>query len=197
MSYNNFVHLRVHTTFSLSEGAIRIPELIALCKAEKMPAVAVTDSNNLFGALGFATACANAGVHPIIGCQITVDSNQDRRNGMGSQPDLDQIVLLVQDEAGYLNLLDLVSTAYLKTESGVEPHVSLDLVATRAGGLLCLTGGPVSPIGRRLLQDQRPACIGGPRSPQGGVQGPALHRSNAAWRRGRNRARTDADRPCL
>ena len=91
-----------------------------------MPAVAITDSGNLFGALEFATACADAGVQPIIGCR---DRARARRSGRGSgrghgqrqacEPD--RIVLLVQNEAGYRNLMRLVSRSYLAGEAGAEP----------------------------------------------------------------------------
>ncbi|HEX3419207.1 MAG TPA: PHP domain-containing protein, partial [Stellaceae bacterium] len=73
MPLASFVHLRVHTAYSLSAGAIPIKELAGLCKAERMPAVAITDSGNLFGALEFATTCSAAGVQPIIGCDIAVE----------------------------------------------------------------------------------------------------------------------------
>src|SRR5437868_15386352 len=72
MPLANFVHLRVHSAYSLAAGAIRIKELAVLCNAERMPAVAITDSGNLFGALEFATTCSAAGVQPIIGCEIAV-----------------------------------------------------------------------------------------------------------------------------
>ncbi len=67
-----FVHLRVHSAYSLAEGAVRIPELIALCREHNLPAVAVTDTANLFGALEFALAGAKGGIQPIIGCQLDI-----------------------------------------------------------------------------------------------------------------------------
>ena len=82
MSHAGFVHLRVHSAYSLSEGAIRIKELTGLCKDAKMPAVAVTDTNNLFGALEFSLAAADAGVQPIIGCQLALE----RVGGAAPQP---------------------------------------------------------------------------------------------------------------
>ena len=72
MPHADFVHLRVHSAYSLSEGAIKVKELVGLCKSDQMPAVAVTDTGNLFGALEFATAAADAGVQPILGCQVWV-----------------------------------------------------------------------------------------------------------------------------
>ena len=84
MSLADFVHLRVHTAYSLSAGAIPIKELVAMCQAERMPAVAVTDTGNLFGALEVATTCSAAGIQPIIGCEIVLE-----RNGAaeGSRPE--------------------------------------------------------------------------------------------------------------
>src|ERR1700732_19866 len=106
MQLADFVHLRVHTAYSLSAGAIKIKELAGLCKAERMPAVAITDSGNLFGALDLATTCSAAGIHPVIGCEIAVErGNPEGGSRLGralSEPD--RVVLLVQDEAGYRNL---------------------------------------------------------------------------------------------
>src|SRR5258708_37440030 len=81
MPLADFIHLRVHSSYSLSAGAIKIKELVPLCRGEAMPAVAITDSGNLFGALEFATACAEAGVQPIIGCEIAPAPNGGTRNG--------------------------------------------------------------------------------------------------------------------
>ena len=82
MPLADFIHLRVHTAYSLSAGAIKVKELVALCKANKMPAVAITDSGNLFGALEFATACTDSGIQPIIGCEVALA----RADGEGGRP---------------------------------------------------------------------------------------------------------------
>src|SRR5436190_18606426 len=121
MPLADFVHLRTHTAYSLSAGAIKIGELAQLCRAEAMPAVAITDSGNLFGALEFATACADAGVQPIIGVEIALAARQRAANGHGPNGkagEPDRIVLLVQNEAGYRNLMGLTSRAYLDGEAG-------------------------------------------------------------------------------
>src|ERR1700752_4451360 len=98
MPFANFVHLRVHPAYSLSAGAIRIKELVGMCKAERMPAVAITDSGNLFGALEFAIACADAGVQPIIGCEVTRERDEPLGAGrVAVEPA--RIVLLVQNAA--------------------------------------------------------------------------------------------------
>src|SRR5215471_6957085 len=110
MPLADFVHLRVHTAYSLAAGAIRIEELIERCRAERMPAVAITDSGNLFGALEFATLCAEAGIQPIIGCEIALQRREPGSGWLAPPPtESDHLVLLVQNEAGYRNLLALVS----------------------------------------------------------------------------------------
>ena len=83
MPLADFVHLRTHSAYSLSSGAIKIKELVRLCRAEAMPAVAITDSGNLFGALEFATACAEAGVQPIIGIEIALARRRARPRASG------------------------------------------------------------------------------------------------------------------
>jgi DNA polymerase-3 subunit alpha len=160
MPLANFVHLRVHTAYSLSAGAVRIKELVGLCQAERMPAVAITDSGNLFGALEFATSCGAAGVQPVIGCDIAVErGNPEGGSRLGralSEPD--RIVLLVQNEAGYRNLLQLVSQSYLAGESPSEPSISLRDLVGASDGLLCLAGGSRGPAGRLLAEGQAEAA---------------------------------------
>src|SRR5258708_36175923 len=160
----DFIHRRVHTAYSLSAGAIKIKELVGLCKSNKMPAVAITDSGNLFGALEFATACAEAGIQPIIGVEIALappakNGNGDRGqrpvNGNGAEPD--RIVLLVQSEIGYRNLMRLTSHAFLDGEAGAEPALTLGDLAAANEGLLCLAGGAGGPAGRLPARGHRRA----------------------------------------
>ena len=106
-----FIHLRVHSEYSLLEGAIRIKELPSTCFAMGMPAVAVTDTNNLFGALEFSEYSANAGIQPILGCQMSFSATE--RPKIDPVFGLPSIVLLVKNEIGYKNLLKLNSKAYL------------------------------------------------------------------------------------
>ncbi len=82
MPLADFVHLRTHSAYSLSAGAIKIKELVGLCRGEMMPAVAITDSGNLFGALEFAITCTDGGVQPIIGCEIALAADRP-----GAQPE--------------------------------------------------------------------------------------------------------------
>lgn len=159
MPHADFVHLRVHSAYSLSEGALKIPELVALCRRERMPAVAVTDTGNLFGVLEFSAAAAKAGIQPIIGCQVGIRRGECERHN-GTVPTLapDQIVLLVQDEPGYRNLLRLMSKSFLETSGGEVPQVSLADLEGGAGGLIALTGGPAGPVGRLIAEGQKDAA---------------------------------------
>ncbi len=95
MPHSDFVHLRVHSAYSLSQGAIRVAEIAALAQAAAMPAVAIADSGNLFGALEFSQYCTAKGVQPIIGCQVSLGGRVDR-----GVPVTEPLVLLAQDAAG-------------------------------------------------------------------------------------------------
>jgi DNA polymerase III subunit alpha len=163
MTHADFIHLHLHSAYSLSEGAIKIPELIALCEKEAMPAVAVTDTGNLFGALEFSLAARKAGIQPIIGCQLAVtrpeanDSVTMRRAG-GNREDYDNLVVLAQNEAGYLNLLKIVSRSFLEAPAGERPHCDLEALKGHTEGLLALTGGPHGGLGRLLGEGQGEAA---------------------------------------
>jgi DNA polymerase III subunit alpha len=169
MPLADFIHLRVHSAYSLSAGAIKTKELVQLCRGEAMPAVAITDTGNLFGALEFAIACSEAGIQPIIGCEIALAPNAGGRNGRAGNGngqahapnghgERDRIVLLVQSEAGYRNLLSLVSRAFLDGEAGGEPSVALADLANDSDGLICLAGGAGGPVGRPLAEGQAEAA---------------------------------------
>ena len=139
MSQRPFVHLRVRSPYSLLEGALRIGEIAQLCRLHDMPAAALTDTNNLFGALEYSEYLSDAGVQPIIGCTLSVQIAEPRPGDRGG-PD-GTLVLLAQTEAGYANLMALSSSAFLDIQQPDPPHVRLDAVLARADGLICLTGG--------------------------------------------------------
>jgi DNA polymerase-3 subunit alpha len=154
-----FVHLRLHSAYSLLEGAIRVKDVPKLCKADRMPAVAITDTGNLFGALEFSEILAGAGIQPIIGVTLPVMLDETGEPGRGARRDLSgTLALLAKDEAGYENLMKLSSRAFLGPEAGDFPHVPLDLVAELSDGLICLTGGPAGVVNRLLVNGQRPAA---------------------------------------
>jgi DNA polymerase-3 subunit alpha len=147
-----FVHLHVHSAYSLREGALTIETLAKLAQADAMPALAITDTNNLFGALEFSEKLARSGVQPIIGAQTMVDfadaapafwRGVERNNARAP------IVLLAQNETGYGHLMRLVSALWLDPKDGDEAHLPFaDL--TESEGLIALTGGPAGPIDRAL-----------------------------------------------
>jgi len=152
-----FVHLHVHSSFSLLEGALPIATLAKLATADAMPALALTDSNNLFGALEFSEKLAGAGIQPIVGCQLTVDF--DDRPGAkvrpgGASEARGNLVLLAASEAGYQNLLWLSSHAFLDTPTQDYTHLPLAALEGRTEGLIALTGGPSGPIDGALRDGQ-------------------------------------------
>ncbi|MEJ8474298.1 DNA polymerase III subunit alpha [Roseibium algae] len=147
-----FVHLRVHSALSLLEGALPIKKLLDLAKADDQPALAITDSGNLFGAQEFSAKCWGAGIQPIIGCQLAVAFEQP--TGEGSHrggPELSDVVVLASSEQGYENLMELSSRAFLDTETGLKPHVLSDYLFKKSEGLILLTGGMNGPVSRALL----------------------------------------------
>ena len=158
MAPADFIHLRLHSAYSLSAGAIKLKELPYLCKAQRMPAVAVTDTGNLFGALEFSVACSGDGIQPIIGCELGIRAPELERGGLTrSQPGPrapEPLVLLAQSEQGYFNLVKLVSKSFMETEGDEAPQVALVELVPHTEGLLCLTGGPGGPIGKLLLANQ-------------------------------------------
>ncbi|MCE9651410.1 MAG: DNA polymerase III subunit alpha [Parvibaculum sp.] len=158
-SFPRFVHLRLHSAYSLLEGAIRVKDIPKLCKADGMPAVAITDTGNLFGALEFSETVSGAGIQPIIGVTLPVMLPDAGEPGRGARRDLSgTLVLLAKDETGYENLMKLSSRAFLGPEAGDFPHVDFEQVAEFSAGLICLTGGPAGVVNRLLVGGQRPAA---------------------------------------
>lgn len=146
-----FVHLHVHSSYSLREGAMGIGKLAKFACADKMPALAITDTNNLFGALEFSEKLAKEGVQPIAGLQITLDfgdgatlAPRGEETGAGRA----SVVLLARNEAGYLNLMHIASRAWLDPEPGETPHVALARLRGHTEGLIALSGGPGGPLDR-------------------------------------------------
>ena len=159
----DFVHLRVHSAYSLLEGALPIKKIAELAIENKTPAVALTDTNNLFGALEFSEAMAEAGIQPITGVTIAIDFSDslelNEKNGAinvaAADPHHDGLIaLLACSEAGYQNLLKLVSAAHLSIAENDAPHVALEQCEEYAGGLIVLTGGPTGPIDRAMAQGE-------------------------------------------
>lgn len=150
---SDFIHLRVHTAYSLLEGAVKLGTLMKLCKQYRMPAVAMTDTANMFGAFDMSHECEDNGIQPLIGSQTGVDMGlEDRRFASAKeQMNVDSVVLLVQNQTGYDNMLKLSRKAYMETEPPAKPNVSFDYLKNHSDGLICLTGGCTGPVGRLLL----------------------------------------------
>jgi DNA polymerase-3 subunit alpha len=148
-----FIHLRLHSEYSLLEGAVPVKKLAGLAADADMPAVAITDTNNMFAALEFSEAAAKAGVQPIIGCQIDLAFEEVAPGERPRNPA--PIVLLAQNEVGYMNLLKLNSCLYLD-KAGQTPQVTVAELAGHSDGLICLTGGALGPVGLLLQAGQRP-----------------------------------------
>src|SRR5581483_8401451 len=139
MPRDSFVHLHLHTEYSLLDGAIRMKELMKKAKEFKMPAVAMTDHGNLFGAIEFYQAAREAQIKPIIGCEayIAPRSHKDRPNSM--RDSAYHFTLLAKDETGYRNLVRLISTAHLDGFH-YRPRIDKELLAQHHEGLIGLSG---------------------------------------------------------
>jgi len=145
-----FIHLRLHTEYSLLEGAVRDKKLAALCRENDMPAVAVTDTNNMFAGLEFSVTASGAGVQPIIGCQLDLEYQGTTQVGTLPPPPR-PIVLLAQTEAGYGHLMKLSSAAYLDCGTGL-PRITMAHLSAHNADLICLTGGAEGPLGALLIE---------------------------------------------
>ncbi len=137
----NFIHLHVHSAYSLAEGAIKVKDLVALCVKHNMPAVAVTDTNNMFGAMEFALEASKSGVQPILGCQIDVEGGA-------------QLVLLAQNEQGYKNLCKIISASYMGGDQN-EVCAAYDVLEKYSDNIIALSGGIKGAIAQKLLHSQK------------------------------------------
>jgi DNA polymerase III subunit alpha len=159
MPQPSFIHLRVHSAYSLSEGAVTIKQMAALAAKYTMPALAITDTGNLFGALEYSEALVEKAIQPIIGMSLKVDlaeaatTPQKQHVGIRSMPSL---VLLAQTEAGYTNMMRLASRSFLDVGPQDEAHVTWELFEQCSAGVICLSGGPEGPLNEAIVQGQRP-----------------------------------------
>ncbi len=153
MRHAPFVHLRVRSCYSLLESTVRVAALLQRCRADAMPAVGITDRANLFDALAIGQEAAKAGVQALVGCLLPLPADDPASaNGRPAAPAW--LPVLVQSQAGYQNLLKLLSRAYLGGEGGA-PEVRLEDLAPASDGLIALTGGPEGPVGRALRHGNR------------------------------------------
>ncbi|MBR3371583.1 MAG: DNA polymerase III subunit alpha [Rhodobacteraceae bacterium] len=148
-----FIHLRTHTEYSLLEGALPLKKLVKDCAAQGIPAIAVTDTDNMFAALEFSVLASGAGVQPIIGCQISVAYDPPAPGEKLRMPA--PVVLLAQSEAGYMSLMKLNSCLYLPKDRPV-PQVTLEELEQHSEGLICLSGGAEGAVGKLVQTNQMP-----------------------------------------
>ena len=149
MSDPQFVHLRVHTEFSLVDGLVRVKELIGAAKEQQMPAVGMTDQVNFFGLVKFFKAATGAGIKPICGADLWVE------NSTNPTDEPHRLTLLVRNAQGYLNLMELISQAYAEGQNTI-PDMALvkpEWVAAKAAGLIALSGAKKGEVGRAILAE--------------------------------------------
>ncbi len=148
---NPFVHLHCHTDYSLLDGACEISQMMKIAAEQKMPAVAMTDHGNLFGAVEFYNNAKEQGIHPVIGCEVYV-AQQGHKDKSDSNR-YNHLVLLCENQEGYRNLIQLVSTGYLEGFY-YKPRIDKDLLARHSKGLIALSACLRGDINETLLQDR-------------------------------------------
>lgn len=148
-----FIHLRVHTAYSILEGAIKMKDLAKWASSTGAPAIAMTDTNNIFGAMDLADVCVKSGVQPILGCQLLVKAPVREKNAFAEEKDVfDKVVVLVQNEAGYLSLLQYFKLFYTTEGKEGTPHITFEELLAHSEGLLLLTGGAEGVLARPILE---------------------------------------------
>ncbi len=197
-----FVHLKVHSAYSLLEGALQISKLGKLAEGAGMPAIALTDTNNMFGVLEFAEKVGKDGIQPIVGVSLAIDCGDKGRDDAFKKPALPTrhrdglVALYAMNETGYANLMKLVSKAHLEASDVEGPHITIAALAQHAAGLIVLTGGPDGPIDRALRDMQAGLAKARLEKLKAIARRPALCRTPAARivSRGRGRAATRRSR---
>lgn len=157
MAEPKFIHLRVHTAYSLSEGAMKVPALVHRLHEMNVPAIAVTDTANMFGGKAFSKYASDEGIKPILGCQFYL-RNPDADDVLKSKGRIiepDKIVLLVQNDTGYANIMHLMKLSYLDNpQSNEKPQLKMADLERYPEGLIVLSAGVEGQIGRLLLENR-------------------------------------------
>lgn len=154
----SFAHLHLHTEFSLLDGACRIEPLVQKAKEYNFPALAITDHGNLHGAIKFYRACHEAGIKPIIGCEVYVaPSSRHEKKGSEEGKNMFHLVLLARNKTGYKNLIKLVTTGYLEGFY-YKPRVDKELLASHSDGLLALSACLAGEIPHLVMENRLPEC---------------------------------------
>ena len=145
----SFVHLRTHTEFSVVDGTLRIADAVAAARADSQVACAITDLSNLFGSVKFYSACRAAGVKPIVGSDIWLEPAAGEKQGS-------RLLLLVQNDAGYLHLCELLARAWTANTQRAQALIKWAWLDELGGGLLALSGADGGAVGQALLADDMP-----------------------------------------
>ena len=141
-----FIHLRLHTEFSVVDSTNRIDDVVKVAAKDNQPALAITDLNNLFGAIKFYKATRGKGVKPLIGTEIIME-------GLGTDPAaVSRIILLVQNKQGYLNISELIARAFTQNVVKNQAVVKMAWLKELHEGLICLAGAQAGPVGQALVQ---------------------------------------------
>ncbi|MDD5109177.1 MAG: DNA polymerase III subunit alpha [Candidatus Omnitrophica bacterium] len=156
MSHSEFIHLHLHTQYSLLDGACRIPEILTIAKSFKMDSLAITDHGNMFGAIEFYIEAQKAGIKPIIGCEVYVAPKSRLDKGGGIEDAANHLILLARNEEGYHNLMKLVSIGYLEGFY-YRPRIDKEVLSLHSQGLIassaCLKGEIASLILQKRFND--------------------------------------------
>ena len=148
-----FVHLHMHTEYSLLDGACRIERVVARAKELGQTALAITDHGVMYGAVAFYKACIDGGIKPIIGCEVYVAPRSMHSKEHGVDNDYSHLILLCKNETGYHNLCRLVSAAF--TEGFyIKPRIDWELLQAHSEGLVCLSGCLAGAIPQLILNDR-------------------------------------------
>ena len=152
MSTNTaFVHLRTHTEYSVVDGMLRIDDLAAAARADGQGALAITDLNNLFGAVKFYSACRGKGVKPLIGVDVLMEPNGGEPGG---DRQASRLLLLVQNNQGYLNLCEMLARGWVSNAQRAQAWIKWEWLQELGGGLLALSGGDLGAVGMALMSGE-------------------------------------------
>jgi len=151
---NSFIHLHVHTEYSLLDGALRISDLVKTASQLNMPAVAITDHGNVFGAIAFFKTARSQGLKPILGCEVYVapKSRLEKKTGNGDEGGNYHLILLVKDEKGYRHLCKLITSAYLEGFY-YRPRIDKDILREHSSGLIALSSCLKGEVNDFLVKD--------------------------------------------
>ncbi|MBC7716557.1 MAG: DNA polymerase III subunit alpha, partial [Pseudorhodobacter sp.] len=139
-----FIHLRTHTEFSVVDGTLRIAEAVNAAAADRQVALAITDVSNLFGTVKFYSAARSAGVKPLVGADVWMEPE-------GSDKSPSRLLLLVQNNVGYLNLCELLSRGWLVNSHKAQAWLKWEWLATLGEGLIALSGAELGSVGQALM----------------------------------------------